>query len=446
MRLVTCLALFVSAAAWAQDADPVEPADPAESSPSTEGILPIPDYTLAPRGLLLGDLNGARTDLANRGIQFNVEWTQTLQSVVDGGRDTDTEYGGSLDYNLNLDLQKMGILPGALVNIRAESRYGDDVNTAAGPPLPVNTDSFFPLSDDDDIPFTITNLNYTQFLAPGFGVVMGKLDTLDGDPNEFASGRGVSQFQNAPFIFNPVAALFMPYSTLAVGAFWLPTPMMQLSTTVMNVADSSTTTGFDDFGEGWLWATELRFQYKLGELPGGQTVAFMLVGDAEFAELGNFYVDIPGTGISPSTTDDSWAVTWNAWQYLSTEEPAPDGPLNLLNRVPDLQGWGLFARAGIGDDDTNPLDWNVSLGVGGRGVIPGRDDDVFGAGFFYTDVQEGELFSVLGVDDRTYGFEGFYNIALTPAAFLTLDAQIVETPFSDYDTATILGLRLHVRF
>ena len=47
----------------------------------------------------------------------------------------------------------MGVLPGAIVTFRAESRYGGSVNIASGAVLSVNTDAFFPLTDepDDDI-------------------------------------------------------------------------------------------------------------------------------------------------------------------------------------------------------------------------------------------------------------------------------------------------------
>ena len=448
-RLLPALAaLFLGSGATAirpvQDAqEPTESAD----APVAEGLLPIPAYAgeLPERSWMLGDLDGTRTDLANRGVQFGIEWTQTLQSITDGGRDTTTRYGGSLDYNLTLDLQQMGLAPGALLSMRAESRYGHTVNNQAGPLLPVNSDGFFPLSDDDDIAFTITSFNYTQYLSATFAVFLGKLDTLDGDLNEFASGRGVTQFQNYAFNFNPVSALTVPYSTLAVGMIWVATPKVQVSSALMNSADSSTTAGFDDFGDGWLWSTELRLQYRLGDLPGGQTFGVVLVDDAEFLDLGGRFGFEPGEGLVVPTKNDSWYVSWNIWQYLVAEEPG-EGPLNLLNRIPDLQGWGLFARAGVADENTNPVDWSVSAGVGGRGVIAGRDDDVFGIGYYYSHLQPSRVLGFTGADNRTHGAEAFYSFALTPATFLTLDGQVIEPPFPRTDTAVILGMRLHIKF
>ena len=40
---------------------------------------------------------------------------------------------------------------------------------------------------------------------------------------------------------------------------------------------------------------------------------------------------------------------------------------------------------GFADDDTNPIDLSISGGIGGRGLVPGRDDDTFGLGLSYAD-------------------------------------------------------------
>ncbi len=419
-----------------------------ESSAPT-GILPLPDYSgdLWERNFLLGDFGGSRDSLAEKGVQFNTDWTQYLQGVVDGGREETTRYGGTLDYNLTLDLQQMGVMPGALVNMRAESRYGNSVNGAAGPLLPVNTDALFPLTSkvDEDADLAVTALNYTQFLSPQFAVFLGKIDTLDSDLNEFASGRGVTQFQNYSFIFNPVSAI-SPYSTLATGVLWMPNPHVTISTSIMNAADSSTSSGFDDFGDGWNWAVEAQFQYQLGGLPGGQNVGGLYSTDREFLHLDRRLVFEPGVGLSLPTKDESWFMYWSGWQYLWTEEQASDAPLSLSNRQPDLQGIGIFARVGIADHDTNTAKWTASGGVSGRGIIPGRDDDIFGLGYFYTKVNAPRLTGAGILDDYSQGFEAFYNIAITPSASLTLDVQVVEDPFLDTDTATILGARLQLRF
>jgi len=42
---------------------------------------------------------------------------------------------------------------------------------------------------DEGVPIAVTDLNYTQFLSEHLALFAGKIDTLDVDLNEFASGR-----------------------------------------------------------------------------------------------------------------------------------------------------------------------------------------------------------------------------------------------------------------
>jgi hypothetical protein len=65
-----------------------------------DGLLPVPDYGGDPwsRSHLIGDWGDTRTELATHGVQIEVDWTQYVQGVVDGGVDRTTRYGGHLDY------------------------------------------------------------------------------------------------------------------------------------------------------------------------------------------------------------------------------------------------------------------------------------------------------------------------------------------------------------
>lgn len=436
------VSFLVAITAIAQD-------NPTAAEKESVGLLPIPDYSgdFWTRHYITGDWGGARTDLANKGIQFGVEWSQTVQGVTDGGIDRTTVYGGSADYTINLDLMRMGVLPGALVRFRAESRYGRSVNGFSGTILPVNTDALFPLSSklDEDIPFTITDLNYAQFVSENLGFVVGKMDTLDGDPNEFASGRGTHQFMNANLIFNPALALRLPYSTLAAGMVWMPVPVgtnggITVSSLIMNTADSSTTTGFDDFGKGATWTTEADFQYVLGHLPGGMNIGALYSFDQEFANLNTRLIFQPGEGLVVPKENSTWAAYWSAWQYVFTRDDERR-PVNVLDGNPDRQGLGLFARFGFADKDTNPVKWAASGGVGGRGMIPTRDNDTCGIGYYYTQLETSQFVTGATLDDSARGFECYYDIAVTPAVHVTLDLQIVNPATSGVHTATILGLR-----
>jgi len=311
--------------------------------------------------------------------------------------------------------------------------------------LPVNTDLAFPLTAeaDDNLAIAVTELTYTQFLSEQLGVFVGKFQTLGGDANEFASGRGRSQFSNAAFIFNPATALTVPYSTLGFGVVVLPSSNMMVVSSVYNTADSSTSTGFDDIGDGWTWSTEASFQYRLGDLPGGQVLTFIYAADSQFLNFSRAAL-LPG-GPFIGTEDDSWAVTWSAWQYLFAPDGTPER-IDTTNGQADARGIGLFCRVGLADNDTNPIDLTASVGIGGRGLLPGRHDDTFGLAFTYTDFDATPLLAAIGFDDEGYGFEGFYNLDLGRGLSLTADVQVINPVLSATETATILGARLNVQF
>jgi porin len=105
-----------------------------------------------------------------------------------------------------------------------------------------------------------------------------------------------------------------------------------------------------------------------------------------------------------------------------------------------LPNIGLF----FGKLDT--LEWAVSGGIGGRGLIPSRENDNFGVGYYYNRFQTTRLSSPLGIRNHSQGFEGFYNIAITPACRLTLDLQVVQSVLQRLSTATVLGLRSSLEF
>jgi porin len=52
----------------------------------------------------------------------------------------------------------------------------------------------------------------------------------------------------------------------------------------------------------------------------------------------------------------------------------------------------------------------------------------------------------IGIDTQSTVWELFYNIELTPAVHLTLDAQVTDSALPDTDTAMILGTSMQIRF
>ncbi len=416
--------------------------------PKPAGLLPLRDYggDLDSRAYLFDDWDGARSSLAKQGLSAELWLTQVYQSVTDGGYRQTGKYGGKFEALINFDLDRMRLLPGALVTLRTESRYGGSVNGDAGTLLPVNDVMYFPLTDevDDGLAVTISEFRYTQFLSKHFGVFAGKFATLGGDVNEFAGGRGDTQFLSHTFLSASVTALFNPYSTLGGGVLVMPNDWVVLSSSVYSAADSSTTSGFDDLDEGWVWSSTLRGQYRLGGLPGGMSLTGQYAFCTDFVNFNGDFVTREN-GIAVPLEDDSWDVFWNGWQYLFVEEPAAK-PVNVGDGRTDLQGFGVFLRAATADRDTNPVRWVVSGGIAGRGLIPSRDHDSFGIGYGYTKIDDLRILSGRVIEESASRWEAYYSVALTPAVELAADLQYADTLLVGVDSAWIVGLRLRINF
>ncbi len=442
--IVGLLVLFLAAVPGLAETDAV---DQAIDQQVSAGILPVPDYSgdFRSRTNLTGDWGGRRQEWAEDGFTFNLRWFQVGQGVVDGGLRERSTYVTNLDYLFHFDLDRMGILPGAVVTVRGQSRFGNTVNGDAGLLLPPNTSSLFPYTRelDDNVSIAVTELNWLQFLSAEFALLAGKVTTLSSS-NEFAGGEGRTQFMNFQLLYSAVTAQIAPYSTLAAGLLWMPSRTVTVSSLLLNLDEASTTSGFDGFGEGASWITGADFRFALGELPGGANLSAALGFGRNFARIGGINIGA-GPGLSLDTKKRTWAVFSNAWQYLYVEEGSAE-EITPDNGEQDLQGLGFFAIIGFADRSTNPASLTLAGGLSWRGLIPGRDDDTCAIGYFHNELRDPRTLSGFRLGTSIAGMEVYYNIALAEAARLTLDFQWTKSAFPDVDNAVILGLRLNLDF
>ena len=153
-----------------------------------------------------------------KGLTFDLNITQIGQGVVNGGKSGVWQYGGRGDMVMNADSEKLGLWPGGFFNMELEGNWASSVNRNTGALMPVNASQTVPLPPGDI--FGVPAWNFTQFLSPYFGLTLGKFATVtdtSGDMNEFAHGKGATQFMNMAFNFNPLIAFTVPYSTLGTG-------------------------------------------------------------------------------------------------------------------------------------------------------------------------------------------------------------------------------------
>jgi len=452
LRLLPVLLLSFSCAVgtFAQQAAPGGEAKKPEAEAT---LFPVPDFTgdFWNRPKLTGDWGGLRSTMARNGVQLDMDNVHTFQDVARGGLDTTGRYLGNAEIVLKLDSQKMGLWPGGFLLVRGEAAFGTGVNLATGALMPVNTRPILELPARDEM--VLSHVVLTQFLHEKFAVALGKLDTTGAGANEFAHGRGDEKFMNLAFSFNPIALRVAPYSTLGMGLVFLPTKDLTLSFSAADTEGITTRTGFDTlFKDGTTLASEARLTVRPFGLTGHQLIGFAW-SNADFTSLSQdprTLISSALLGTSLKKESGSWAFYYNFDQYLYQKQEDAS------------QGFGIFGRFGISDGKANPIDQFYSFGFGGKGMIPGRDHDRFGIGYYYLKIS-GDLREIfppllrtrIGLDHEQ-GVEMFYNIAVTPWLHVTPDLQIVDSARNkapvltaggrSIGTAVVAGLRVKIDF
>jgi porin len=395
------------------------------------------------RSTLTGNWNGGRDSLAAKGVSVDARLTQIGQGVVDGGTGHSWEYSGRFNLTERFDTQKMGLWPGGFFTLQLDGNWGDAVNANSGALMPANSQQLYPWPTGDN--FNVSELSYAQFLSHYFGVQIGKLETVsNGDSNEFAHGRGDTQFLNLALNLNPLLAVTAPYSTLGAAAIILPTedPNEAIVTlSVIQANGSARDIGFDELSEDKLtFGGQGRMRTNFFHLTGHQLVGG-LYSNKTFTSLDQrlgFVIQ----NRDLSSEDNSWAVYYNFDQFLyELDEQAG-------------RGAGIFGRFGASDGNPNLMQYFVSVGVGGTGMLHSRPYDRFGIGYYWINIESPTFQRPLATRsflEDEHGLEVFYNIAITPWMLLTPDIQVLWGAQKErlgsgnnVDTAIVLGLRFQL--
>jgi len=402
------------------------------------------------RSTLTGDWGGVRNDLAKKGVTIDLNLTQVEQGVADGGKNKNAEYGGRGDMLLKVDTGKLGLWPGGFLTVELEGNFGHAANGRNGGLMPMNSNQIYPTAGKDQL--NLPALNFAQFLSEYAGVLVGKLDTTSGDMNEFAHGKGDSQFMNLALNINPALLMTIPYSTLGAGVIILPTkdPHAAVVTLTAVSADGNAySTGFDTMNTKKMsFNIEGRMRTDFFGMTGHQLLGGIYSNKNRSSVDQRISLD-PALRFTNVKTD-SWAVYYNFDQYLY--EPVKGSG----------KGFGVFGRFAATDGNPNFLEYFYSLGLGGKGMAASRPHDSFGFGGYYIDIKSPSITGPVGLFSKNflrdeYGFEAYYSLAVTPWALLTPNIQVVRgglqkmepsLPFNSekINTATILGARLQLIF
>ena len=399
------------------------------------------------RDKLTGDWGGARTDLSDHGVDLGLRLSYYGQRVSSGGRDQNGEWGGTMDYRLNIDANKLfGTWKGLSFSMHARTRRGKDVSADAGAFALQNTGMLMPLPGD----YHGTGL--TGFLANQYfplgeehlGLLsIGKIDIIDAVTLFFPSvGYGQEGFWNTNALVS-VLPWFGAVNGLSLYGGWLATinkeyQIGQSAILVTGTENVTTTSGslHNSFHDGVWIAAFHRFLYKLGNKPG----YFMVFGGVSTRDQpsndSHDFVFKPGQGIEDTDEKKPWDIALYLSQVFWQAEGDPKRNATIL------------IGGTAGPDNPQFAQYNFFTSVEAYGPMASRPHDRMGVSGWYNWLSDEyiDLVSPLADLQDTWGFELYYNIEINKWLHVTPDIQFVENEWEDDDLAVIPGVRLVMDF
>jgi porin len=394
------------------------------------------------RDKLTGDWGGGRTYLTDHGVDIGLRFSGYGQRVSSGGRDQNGEFGGTMDYRVNVDTNKLfGTWKGFSVNMHARTRFGQDILEDAGNFVIPNTGMMMPAPGDYH-GTDVTGLTVSQYF-PLFGglanVTAGKLDVVDTVNGFFPNlASGQEGFWN---IHSTVSALpwFGAVRGLSLyGAMGVTInqeyKMPQSGVIVTGTQNVSTSWGSlsDSFDEGAWLAAFHRFLWKMDEKPG---YFMVFVGGSTADQASNDTHDFifkPGQGIENTERLKPWDIALYLSQELWQAEGNPGRKVTLLT------------GGTVGPDNPQFAQFNFFANVETFGLMDSRPHDRMGVAGWWNGLSPKYKDLVSPVADlrNPYGFEVYYNFAVNKWAHLTADLQLAKNEWADDDVAVIPGVRL----
>lgn len=387
------------------------------------------------RDNLTGDWGGARTWLKANGIILKPRLTQFYQGLTKGEGNLVFEYGAKADLLLNADLNKLGLWKGISLTIHAEYNFGKSVNGQSGTLVPVNTALFFPGISGPNV-FDVSSVYVIQNFGSSVTLLLGKINMVDLFASKpFMGGAGIDAFWNCTFAAPPSgtvppylfgALLTLRTKTVKYG-FWIYDPTSMIGKSGLE----------EPFSDGVTFRGSVDFPVTIGGLRGHQgfVALYSTQPGTDLKDLGDLILPPEPPGVA-GIKNFRYYFNYTLDQYLYQSKQNPN------------EGVGFFGQLGISDGNPNKLYWSTFVGVGGKGLIPGRSRDNWGAGYYYDVLSKYFIQAVEPIqhlNNNEQGWEFFYNFSLTPWLVIGADFQLIK-PLASTQNANYGGLRLMINF
>jgi porin len=385
------------------------------------------------RSQLTGDWFGSRDEFATGGLTFFGDITQYYQGVTTGGLERQFKYGGRGDYLVDLDSQKLGLWDGARLDLRGETRLGQDVNQIDGAVSPSNFAMALPFPNRNVT--ALTGVQYTQDFSENLSVFAGKLDILDGTPQTYTQARRLNYFFNTAMQTN-LSRVYLQPSVLGAGFTVRDEVEPVFNFFLLDSHFTPTTIGFSTlFSNGVVAFGEHRLRTNWFNLPGHSAVGFLYSTATRTALDLNPQLVIQAvmSGAPAPTKDSSWTALYRFDQVVYADSSNP------------RRNWTLNGDYGLSDGNPNPIRWFANLSLVGTSTICGRENDTFGIGYYHLGASHVAALTTLGFGPED-GVELFYNVAVTPWFHVTADLQVIDPSREQNATALLVGVRGRLSF
>lgn len=430
---------------------PEEPVAPKSSSvmekpnqyiPYTTVVPPPPgseyfygDWPFGSDGIT-GDWGGLRTDLEQRGVFLQGQYTSILTENFTGGLDTGFFGAGALELMLTINTEQFIGLPGG--TFFANYGYSNWLNSRFEPSGQYNptgswvgSNGNFPPGDSSTLN-QLTQLFWSQSLFDDkFNITFGKID--GNIVFSSISGAGGFIYSTASYP-STVEAYFPSYPQEATGLQlsldindhlsghfgWFDGTTAAFDPATGAVGPSTGSSGFGSFFDNsghWFFITQMNADWQIDPTTPGQMAIGGWLQSGTTATAGN----------STTGVDDPAGFYIQASQtiFASSETSASEGG-----------GIELFTSIGWAPASKSAVEWSLTSGMSATGVIPTRPADalgIMGAVSWYSDDpavylsrrKDGTRGPSGGIETM---IELFYRVQLTPALWVQPGFQWIGNP------------------
>jgi porin len=361
----------------------------AEEAPDKSGLMRFME-----QDYLLGTWGGLRTDLSEKGIDFEFFYIASNPHNLSGGIKTGSAYEGALLMLLDLDSQKLAGYEGGHFHVGGVTLHGQDhfSDEHIGDLNKVNLIDF-------PNAWRLWELWYEQkFLDDRFSIKFGQM-AVDQDfiVAEYYNSLSAIQFLNQTFFYPTLA--FNVYDipgfpvgshALASSPYGAPGVRLKFNATDDWYLQAGAYDGFPDQDdgirvnlnedEGALLYFETGYRLNQGPeatgLPGNLKLGGFYHTD-DFSD--NYSTLLSALGGTPESHSGTWGLYFLADQYLYQEIGKED---------PAKQGLVGFFRVAGAPPERNLTQFGVDGGLVYRGLIPKRDWDSLGIAASYLEMSD----------------------------------------------------------